>query len=170
MPNAARHLALASAALGCVIAIAACGSSTRSSTTAAVSVALVKYSGCMRSNGVPDFPDPSSQQGPNSFGVDGYNFNLPSGLNSQAPAYVSAQKTCQHLVNVGGGGPHPLPAKAGQAALAHAECMRKHGVPNFPDPIVHVSGGGVTVKSGGPGLNPRSPAFQQAQKACQPHP
>ena len=40
--------------------------------------------------------------------------------------------------------------------------MRSHGVPNFPDPS---SGGGIQIPSGS-GINPRSPAFQSAQKAC----
>jgi hypothetical protein len=38
--------------------------------------------------------------------------------------------------------------------------MRAHGVPNFPDPS---SRGGLTI---GPNINPQSPAFQTAQKAC----
>lgn len=40
--------------------------------------------------------------------------------------------------------------------------MRSHGVPNFPDPG---SGGAIQIGSGS-GINPRSPAFQSAQKAC----
>ena len=59
-----------------------------------------------------------------------------------------------------------LVAKARQPALAHAQCMRKHGVPNFPDPTVSSNGGAIVQRSGGEGLNPRSPAFQQAQKLC----
>jgi hypothetical protein len=43
--------------------------------------------------------------------------------------------------------------------------MRSHGVPNFPDP--NTSGGGVhiSIKSSS-GINPASPSFQAAQKAC----
>ncbi len=48
------------------------------------------------------------------------------------------------------------------AGLRFAECMRSHGVPNFPDQ--GASGGGFQRKAG---TNPRSPAFQGAQKACQ---
>jgi hypothetical protein len=122
----------------------------------------------MRSHAVPDFPDPSTRQGPNAFGIDGYNFNLPANLNPQSPAYESADKACGHLINAGSGAPHKFPAKARQAALAHAECMRRHGVPNFPDPTFSGGAQGITVSSGGRGINPRSPAFQQAQKICQP--
>ena len=124
----------------------------------------------MRSRGVSDFPDPStSQNGDNSFGVDGYNFNLPATLNTQSPVYQSAQKSCQHLIGLGASGPARNPAlvaKAKRDALAHAECMREHGVPNFPDPTVSASGNGVAVGQDSRGLNPQSAAFQHAQMIC----
>jgi hypothetical protein len=41
--------------------------------------------------------------------------------------------------------------------------MRSHGVPNFPDPG---SGGGIQVGPGS-GIDPSSPTFQAAQRACQ---
>ncbi|MFZ0382941.1 MAG: hypothetical protein WAL38_34280 [Solirubrobacteraceae bacterium] len=130
----------------------------------------MKFARCMRSHGVSGFPDPSARQGPNSFGIDGYNFNLPSNLSLQSPAYVSANKVCGNTIGGGGGGPTQNPAfvaKARRAALAHAVCMRQHGVSSFPDPTFSSDGGGIAVSSGGPGMNPRSPAFQQAQRICQ---
>jgi hypothetical protein len=45
--------------------------------------------------------------------------------------------------------------------------MRKHGVSNFPDPVVKSSAGGSSVSIG---INPSisgQPAFDTAQKACQ---
>jgi hypothetical protein len=54
-------------------------------------------------------------------------------------------------------------------ALRFAACMRSHGVPDFPDPQIQTGpGGGVGVRIGGPGsgIDPSSPAFQAAQKAC----
>jgi hypothetical protein len=48
------------------------------------------------------------------------------------------------------------------AAIANAQCMRKHGVPNFPDPTF--SGG--DLNAGLAGLNPESPAFKRAAAAC----
>jgi hypothetical protein len=53
-------------------------------------------------------------------------------------------------------------ASAHSAALRFSECMRAHGVTNFPDPG---SGGGIQIHPGS-GLNPRSPAFQSAQQDC----
>jgi hypothetical protein len=168
---------LVTAAVTCVIAVTACASSSRPDSaagtdTSTLSSSLLKYAVCMRSHGVSGFPDPSTNQGPNSFGIDGYNFNLPANVSLQSPAYESASKACGHLIAGNGGGPSQNPAfmaKAKSAALAHAVCMRQHGVPNFPDPTFSSEGGGIAVSSGGPGLDPRSPAFQQAQKICQPH-
>jgi hypothetical protein len=43
--------------------------------------------------------------------------------------------------------------------------MRSHGVPSFPDPT---SNGGISIQvQPGSGINPNSPAFQSAQRACQ---
>jgi hypothetical protein len=171
MANRAKHhIGAASAAICSAVALVGCGSSTTPAPAgASPSTSLVKYSECMRSHGVPDFPDPSTSQGPDAFGVDGYNFNLPANLSTQSPAYEAADNTCRSVLGGGAGGPARNPAlvaKARQSALAHAVCMRRHGVPNFPDPTFTGNGQGITVRSGGAGINPRSPAFQQAQKIC----
>src|SRR5579864_4399638 len=42
-------------------------------------------------------------------------------------------------------------------------CMRKHGVPNYPDP----NGQGVITIDSGMGIDPGSPAFKSAQSTCQ---
>ncbi len=51
--------------------------------------------------------------------------------------------------------------------VAYSQCMRTHGVPEFPEPtegqlLIHASdhNGHVT------GVNPRSAQFQAAQKVC----
>ena len=41
-------------------------------------------------------------------------------------------------------------------------CMRKHGVPNFPDP----NGQGLITIDSGTGIDPGSPAFRSAQATC----
>lgn len=46
--------------------------------------------------------------------------------------------------------------------LRFSNCMRAHGLSNFPDPE---AGGGLKLTPGS-GLNPFSPGFQAAQKAC----
>jgi hypothetical protein len=61
-------------------------------------------------------------------------------------------------------------------AVAFAECMRTHGEPDFPDPALTASSGSTLELSidgmqfeAGPGLNPQSPAFQQAASDCGVH-
>jgi hypothetical protein len=102
-------------------------------------------------------------------GIDGYTFNLPAGMDLQSPGAESAQKACGNVMGGGSGPPRStaFAEKAKQAAIAHAQCMRDHGVPNYPDPKFSSSGGTISVGQGGPGLSPQSPAFQQAQKLCQ---
>jgi hypothetical protein len=174
MSSSRRHTVAGTLLLASSLLVAACGSSSHSIASeqsgSNQAASLVKFSECMRSRGVSGFPDPSTGgQSPNSFGIDGYNFNLPAGLSTQSPAYVSADKICGSFIG-SGGGPALNPAllaRARQHEVALAECMRAHGVPNFPDPVVTSDGHGIASSSGGASLNPRSPAFQQAQTYCQ---
>lgn len=119
-----------------------------------------QFSACMRKNGVPNFPDPTSS-GNISIGPG-------SGINPDSPSFKTAQKTCRKLLPNGG---QPTPAqvaKAQQAALEYSKCMRSHGVTNFPDPTFS-NGGGIGIKIGSKGgnLNPDNPTFKAAQQACQ---
>jgi hypothetical protein len=48
-------------------------------------------------------------------------------------------------------------------AVAYSQCIRSHGVSNFPDPVLTPSGGyGYRTT----GIDPNSAAFQGALKAC----
>jgi len=123
---------------------------------------------CMRANGVTNFPDPRS--GPNGGGVGwpgggpmmiSKDVLLIMGQKFSGPKVASAAKTCQEYM-APSGPPPSLSASQRAAAIANAECMRKHGVPNFPDPAF--SGGQSTPGLGG--VNPDSPAFKQAAGAC----
>jgi hypothetical protein len=51
-------------------------------------------------------------------------------------------------------------------AVAYSACMRAHGVPNFPDPKVSVSGNGVKVAIGVTPAITGNPHFNAAQQAC----
>jgi len=55
--------------------------------------------------------------------------------------------------------------KAAGEALRFVACMRSHGLPSFPDPIVNAQGIAFRLGRGGPG--PRFPQFKAAQQACQ---
>jgi hypothetical protein len=111
----------------------------------ATSPSLVAYSHCMRSHGVPDFPDPtSSGQLPKT------DAQLLGVSNSQLQA---ARTACQHLIPTGGSlqqreyqcmqnsdCPPALVQQMLNADLKLARCMRSHGVPNFPDPTTDSNG------------------------------
>ena len=84
---------------------------------------MVKFAQCMRSHGVVDFPDPSSN-GTISVG----------GTVSQSPQYAAADETCNRLLPNGG-----VPTAAQQAQgiaqlLKVSVCMRAHGISDYPDP------------------------------------
>ena len=106
-------------------------SNVASSTTAANE--LVAYSACMRSNGVPNFPDPESGGG---LAKEAVVSALQEVGNSRAEA---AQNACRHLLPAGGSlsGKASQPvvtAREQQDYLKAAACMRAHGLPDFPDP------------------------------------
>ncbi len=65
----------------------------------------------------------------------------------------------------GSGGVRSLNAGGGtvEQRTQYAACMRKNGVPNFPDPDAQ----GHFSISPASGLDPRSSAFRQAQQTCQ---
>jgi hypothetical protein len=166
-------VSIALIALSCAAAVAGCGSASSSyhnphDPYGAPNVPI-SMSKCMRANGVSGFPDP--REGPNGGGV-----GFPGGLMVTAggsmvvmgipfggPALVHAEKVCKEYLPPGGPGATVSESQR-LAAIAHAACMRKHGLPNFPDPKFDRSGGPVLQL--GPGLNPQSPAVKQAAAAC----
>ena len=113
----------------------------------------------MRANGVPSFPDPGSNGAlPNPFSL----------------AFRAAGKACAKLQSVGMhlGGPSAPSAAELRAGRAFAQCMRAHGLSDFPDPLTaYWPDARLTVGRGEyfPLNSPtevRSPAFRQAAKAC----
>jgi hypothetical protein len=112
----------------------------------------VRYARCMRTHGVPDFPDPSAE---------GATALSKSTVNS--PQFRSASQACQSVVPGGaqGGGP-PSPQFQAQL-LRFARCMRAHGVTDFPDPTFSGANNAIHL----PGGTTHSPQFSSAQQACQ---
>jgi hypothetical protein len=65
----------------------------------------------------------------------------------------------------GGGAPSggaTLRMQGGPGLAQFASCMRSHGEPNFPDPNAQ----GVVSISSSSGIDPSTPQFQSAQRAC----
>lgn len=120
------------------------------------------YSRCMRSHGVPNFPDPDSSGRiliTSGVGPGGQK----TGVDMNTPQAKRASRTCQKLNPEGGRPSAAQQAKQQQMMLAYAQCMRSHGVPKFPDP----KAGGALVIGTKNGVDPNSPQFKTAQAACQ---
>ena len=152
-----RRAAVLAALVVMALLTAACGGSTStgaggSSSTGASTLhqERLAVAQCMRSHGVPKFPDPPangniSHIGPESVGV------------SQS-VYQSALNACRYLA------PDAAPLSRAQQQqmlgklLQFAGCMRSHGVPNFPDPDIN----GLSVD---PSMT-QLPQYQRAYQAC----
>jgi hypothetical protein len=156
------------AALGCAVAIVACDSTNSSANSAANPPSqLLRFSECMRSHGVPSFPDPTGQ---------GIHIGRGSGIDPSSPAFKAAQSACGKLLPGGGpGNQHPT-AQQIDMARQISECMRQHGVTGFPDPtltlpsspargslVLDLSGVVLALPSS---INRSSPEFVQAANAC----
>ena len=118
----------------------------------------VKYSACMRSHGVPNYPDPDSQ------GV--ITITISSALNPSSPLFQKAQDSCQGLRPAGNGLSAARQQQLKARLLAFAACMRSHGVPNYPDPTFG-AGGMVSQRFSQGEVARDSPIFQAAQQTCQ---
>jgi hypothetical protein len=132
--------------------------------------ALLAYSRCMRSHGVANFPDPKQVGGGIQF--DG----SATGVNPQSPLFVSAQRSCRHLLP-GGGRPTSAGQQQALARMLHiSQCMRSHGISRFPDPTPSPPSnraGYSTIRSNGAAwlaipnsIDVRTPAFKRAAAAC----
>lgn len=116
----------------------------------------LKFSACVRENGVPKFPDPETND------EGGTMMNLPQGLDQAA--LEKAFKACEKFRPKGGRNfSEEDRAEMEETMLKYAECMRDNGVPDFPDP--DFSEGGARL--GGKGLDPDDPAFKKANEACE---
>ena len=127
----------------------------------AISASAVRYTSCMRSHGVPAYPDPnSSGQLPKITPAN------EAQLGVSDSRFQTAQTACQALW------PYQGPTQAQQRqeltdALRFARCMRSHGVPNWPDPTTDPDSGFVefVIHSTQVGFDPRSPSPQILAKA-----
>ncbi len=151
--------ALAVLAAACAGGSSSGGSGSSSSPAGSMSSpSAVAYSVCVRSRGVPTFPDPDSsgqlpKADPQQLGVS------PSQLQA-------AQRACQHLLPNTGASfqqqtqqclvaddcPPALVQQILTVQQRYARCMRSGGFPNWPDPTIDsrgrpyfdVSGAGIT--------------------------
>jgi hypothetical protein len=158
---------LAAALLGaCALAAAGCGEEGAGGATPSADreskarEAMLAHAKCMREHGV-DMPDPQfdggrvTQRGPEE--------SVPRAK------LQAAEKACdKYLDSIE---PPELSEEEAQefkeAALAHARCMREHGIENFPDPTFDEDGGAQVRIEKSMGLDPESAKFKEAQEACE---
>jgi hypothetical protein len=143
--------------------LAACGGGSRTTsppvagTRAGFTHEFLAYADCMRSQGVPGYPDPRISSSGNQVHVQ----ISPGTVSPRSPAFVSADHACHDLLPDGGVAGHgDLTAQQRAQAVTFARCVRAHGVPAFPDPD---HDGVFTLPAG---LTQRTPQFKRAMLAC----
>jgi hypothetical protein len=162
-------------AIGLALTVAACASGSKPPTVASVGTGPtttasqagasssggdtplaegLAYAQCMRSHGVPNWPDPVATPS------GGYGFRT-TGVNPQSAAFQVAVQACKALSPQWWTGGQQLSPAQEQAWLTWAKCIRANGVPDFADPTF--SGGGVHITVGG---ELSSPQLQAAEQAC----
>jgi len=157
--------------LAFALAASACGGSGAAAVpqadtgTNASNPQAVAASQCMRAHGIHNFPDPVKGSG----GGVGLSVSRTPGNSTitvgdipfSGPAFTAAAKACRF----GPYGTRPtLSAAQRRGMLENAECMRTHGVPNFPDPTFGPRGGVKGASSHG--INTNAPAFIRANQKC----
>jgi hypothetical protein len=110
----------------------------------------LKFARCMRDHGI-DVPDPGSDKGVQIGGGH-------AGVADEKTK--AAMEACRQYLPDGGDLKKPSTDQIEQQRK-YAQCMRQHGVPNFPDPSAD---GGLDI--GRTGLKPDDPKFKQADEAC----
>jgi hypothetical protein len=167
---------------GLALLAAACGSSrspigsggSPSGSGATASAAFVAYSACMRSHGVPNYPDPDSSG------------SLPKPdaqhLGVSDSQLQATQQACQHVLPrsgraIGSGSVSDcmMAEDCPQALVQHvlteersfAQCMRSAGVPNWPDPSTDPHGRPVfAISISKIGFNPYSKPIWAKGNRC----
>ena len=123
-----------------------------SSPSGPASASPLAFSRCMRSHGVPNFPDPDStgalpKVGPQQLGVSSSQFQ-------------AAQNACASLLQPSD--TQVLETLSGMRDFAR--CMRSHGVPDWPDPTTDTSGQPVFDLRGR--IAPDSPRMDAKSSIC----
>lgn len=163
------------AAAAAALVLAACGSNGPNTTGTSASAsgsqqngasAAYRFSACMRSHGVTNFPDPVVHQSGNSESVGIRITPAQSG----SPSFKSAQKACQGILpGPKGNGNGLSPAQQQKRThdfVAFAQCLRTHGYPNFPDPNSQGELSPTAIPAAG--INVHAPGFYNVAKGCLP--
>jgi hypothetical protein len=169
-PRRARTAAAITGTAGLALLAAACSSSpssagpggspnaagAASSPSASVSPALA-FARCVRTHGVPNWPDPGSS---------GREPASSKQIAASSPRFPAAQAACRNLLPNGGQPTHAQVLADQRNAVRFAGCMRTHGVPNWPDPTIRPDGS-PQFDAPAVGLDLSSPQVMAAAQRCQ---
>ena len=148
----------------CALA-AGCGSnSDGSASNSGFAAESLAYSKCIRAHGIAGFPDPgASIPGPHDM-IGG--IAIPPTINTESPAFQTAQNACRGQLSAvfSRQGRPQITAATKASLIAHAQCMRTHGVPAYLDPTFPPSGGIAVTDP--PGVDLQSPAYEHASAQC----
>jgi hypothetical protein len=111
----------------------------------------IKFSQCMRAQGISWFPDPQPD--------GGLVVSEPEG--DDHTKYAAAQEACKKYDPSGSRAGPADPADIAKMRKA-SQCMRDHGVENWPDPDAN---GSVHIDEKS-GIKPDDPTVQKAQREC----
>lgn len=115
--------------------------------------APLKFSQCMREQGLSWFPDPEPNGG-------GMRLALPKGTDMKK--FDKAMEACKEYAPHGGEKGKMSPEDL-EAARQRAQCMRDNGVRDFPDPNPD---GTMRLDGDKLGMGPGDPTFDKAEKEC----
>jgi hypothetical protein len=157
-----RRVAVMSALIAtCAVALAACGTSKAPARKGTGDTKQYAAARCMRSHGVPNFPDPGPDGGNPVAATPGSNTITIAGIPFSGPAFTNAEKVCDPL---GLGSPRPaISEHQKEQLIAFAECMRHHGLTKWADPTFPPGGG---IAQGGGPYNRDDPKVMTAAAAC----
>jgi hypothetical protein len=162
---------LAVAATGIVLLAAACSGSPAATTNTfapgATYTQALAFAKCMRSNGVPNWPNPDHQGNFNNAQIEALQNN-----NSQAD---NAIHQCRSVLPNAGTGLtveqiQQIQQQNLTSAVKAAHCMRAHGITNFPDPAGTTQASGVNwqplLSAIQAGLSLNTPSYEAAFMTC----
>jgi hypothetical protein len=112
-----------------VLFASGCGGSDDTSDASTAESKAVKFAQCMRENGVAEFPDPGA-----SGELTIYEVVNGSSLDTEGAAWQGAMDACEDLQPSGFTGDENVTADERALRLEFAQCIRDHGVTDFPDP------------------------------------
>ncbi len=166
--SGSRRLGIFAAVLaGAALLAAACGGGGSSAAEPGASSRQLStpkidaFAQCIRGHGFPDFyfskATPSS---PDTM----FGYAFPASINVGSAQFQIAMSACRHFVGVPSGPPPGVTAAQLRSLVRAAQCMRTHGYPGYPDPIVR--NGGIGVPAMPSSVDTNSSQFLAALKKC----